>query len=66
LPSVNNAHDIPAAIAAITTAVNDGNLTCEDAAQLARLVESYAGSLKTYDLAVRLEAVEAEIGQTNL
>src|ERR1700691_5792774 len=61
LPSIKNARDISAAIAAITTAVNHGKLTCEDAAQLARLVESYASALKTYDLGVRLEAAEAEI-----
>ena len=66
LPSVNNVRDIPVAIAAITTAVNDGKLTSEDAAQLAHLLDSYASALKTHDLAVRLEALEAEIGEKNL
>ena len=66
LPSVNNARDIPVAVAAITNAVNDGKLTSVDAAQLVRLLESYSSAIAVYDLSVRLEAVEAEIGKRNL
>jgi hypothetical protein len=61
LPSIKNSHDIPDAMAAITTAVNDRRLTCEDAAHLARLLESFASAIHTHDLVVRLEALEAEI-----
>ena len=63
LPSVNSARDIPAAIAAVTTAVNEGKLTCEDAAQLGRLLESFAGAIKIHDFMERLEVMEAEVGR---
>lgn len=66
LPTIDSARDLPVAITAIVIAVNDGQLTFEDAEQLARLVNIFACAIKTYDLSVRLEAVEAEIRQENL
>jgi hypothetical protein len=61
LPAVNNVHDVVAAMAAITTGVNNGSLTVEEAGQLAHVLEGYARVLETYDLATRLEAIESQM-----
>src|SRR5215470_5947496 len=42
LPPVNDANDVVAAMAAITTAVNDGSLTAEEAGQLVHILNGYA------------------------
>jgi hypothetical protein len=60
LPAVNDAHDVVAGMAAITTAVNDGRLTAEEAGQLVQILNSYADALKTYDFATRIEALESK------
>ena len=41
LPAVNDVHDIVTAMAAITTGVNDGSLTAEEAGQLVHVLEGY-------------------------
>ena len=61
LPPVNEARDIAAAIAAITTAVNDGNLTAEEAGQLMQILNGYAKALETYDFAARIAALESQM-----
>ena len=61
LPAVNDAHDVVAAMAAITTAVNDGSLTAEEAGQLVHVLEGYAKALTTYDLATRIAALESQL-----
>ena len=61
LPAVNSANDLVTAMAAITTAVNEGCLTTEEAGQLVNILNSYAKILETHDLAARLEALEARI-----
>jgi hypothetical protein len=53
LPAVNDAHDVVAAMAAITTAVNDGSLTAEEAGQLVHILNGYTKALETRDLARR-------------
>jgi hypothetical protein len=61
LPAVNDAHDVVVAMAAITTAVNDGNLTAEEAGQLVHILNSYAKALETYDFATRIAALESQM-----
>jgi len=58
LPAVNDARDVVAAMAAITTAVNDGNLTAEEAGQLVHILNGYA-ALEIYDFAKRIAALES-------
>jgi hypothetical protein len=59
LPAINSVEEMPAAMAAVTSAVTEGKLTAEAALQFARLLESYAQVLKTHDFAARLDALEA-------
>ena len=61
LPAVKDARDIVAAMAAITTGVNDGNLTPEEAGQLVHILNGYAKALETYDLATRIAALESQM-----
>jgi hypothetical protein len=65
LPSIKSVHDIPAAMSGIITAVNDGRITAQEAGQLARVLESFAEAIKTYDTATRLEALEAQMKEAN-
>jgi hypothetical protein len=65
LPPISNARDIVVAMAAITTAVNDGTLTAEEADHLAHLIQSYAKAVETHDLSARLEAIEAQMKKGN-
>ena len=61
LPAVNDMHDIVTAMAAITTGVNNGSLTVEEAGQLVHILEGYAKVLETHDLATRLETLELQM-----
>ena len=61
LPAIKETQDIVAAMAAITTAVNNGNLTAEEAGHLVHLLEVHAKAIETYDLALRLERLEARM-----
>ena len=61
LPAVNDVHDVVTAMAAITTGVNDGSLTAEEAGQLVHVLEGYAKVLETYDLATRIAALESQL-----
>ena len=58
LPSINGVHDVRAAMAAVTMAVNNGDATAEEAAHLVHLFEAYAKIIATHDLHMRLEALE--------
>jgi hypothetical protein len=60
LPAVNNIHDVVAAMAAITTGVNNGSLTAEEAGQLVHILGGYAKILDTHDVTARLESLESE------
>src|SRR5262245_27769639 len=60
LPAVNDANDVVAAMAAITTAVNDGSLTAEEAGQLVQILDGYAKALKIFDFAARIAALESQ------
>ena len=48
-------------MAAITTGVNDGSLTAEEAGQLVNFVTAYVKILETHDHAARLEALESQM-----
>jgi hypothetical protein len=60
LPDINGVHDVKAAMAAITTAVNKGDVTAEEAAHLVHWFECYARIITSDDILVRLEALELE------
>jgi hypothetical protein len=60
LPSINGVHDIIAAMAAVATAVNNGDVTAEEAAHLVHWFEGYTKIITTHDIVVRLEALESE------
>jgi hypothetical protein len=64
LPAISNAHDVVAAMAAITTGISDGSLTAEEAGHLAHVLEGYAKAVTTYDLAVRLDSLESRMRKT--
>ena len=61
LPAVNNIHDVVTAMAAITTGVNDGSLTAEEAGQLVNFLNGYTKVLETHDLTARLETLESQM-----
>jgi len=63
LPAVKDANDIVVAMAALTTAVNDGRLTAEEAGQLVHILNGYAKVLETYGFATRI--VESQIKKAN-
>jgi hypothetical protein len=63
LPPINSVAGITAAMAAVITAVNDGKLAPATAGQLVHLIEGYAKAVAAYDVAARLDALEAEIGR---
>jgi len=61
LPAIKHTQDIVAAMAAITTAVNNGSLSPEEAGNLVRVLEGHAKAIETYDFAVRLDRLEAQL-----
>jgi len=63
LPPINGVHDIVPAMADITNALNNGNITDEEASHLAGFLKSYAQVIKTNDLAARVEKVELQVEQ---
>jgi hypothetical protein len=61
LPAINEARDIAAAMAATTTAVNDGTLTAEEAGQLVHILNGCAKAFEIYDFATRIAALESQM-----
>jgi hypothetical protein len=66
LPAINGVHDLIAAMSAISTAVNNGDLTAEEATQVIQWFESCAKIFTIYDFAVRLETLETEMKKKGL
>jgi hypothetical protein len=64
IPAIKQPTDIVAAMAAITTAVNSGDLTAEEAGHLVHLLEVHVKAIETYDLAVRVDRIEARMSPT--
>src|SRR5215211_4476584 len=58
IPPLNSAADASRAAAAIVTAVASGELTPSEAAELGRLVESYARTLEATEFEERLTALK--------
>jgi len=52
-------------MAAITTAVNDGRLTAEEAGQLMHILNGYTKALETHDLATRIAALESQLKKSS-
>ena len=48
-------------MATITTALNNGDITAEEAGQLVNVLNAYVNVLEKYDLATRLAALESEM-----
>ena len=61
LPDINGVQDLVAAMAKITTAVNNGDLTAEEAAHLVHCYEGYGRMFAIYDLEVRLKTIESRM-----
>lgn len=60
LPPIETAKDLPTAMASITQAVADGDLTLLEAAEASRLVENYARTVEVTEVMARLDALEQE------
>jgi hypothetical protein len=58
MPAITSIEDAPKAMAAITTAVACGEITATEAADVAKLVETYVRSVEASDLEKRLRAIE--------
>jgi hypothetical protein len=68
IPPLRSADDASKAMAAITTRVAGGDLTPAEAAELARMIETYLRTLETAEIERRLEMLEQQqsIGRTQL
>ena len=60
LPELGSAADASKAMAAITTAVANGELTPDEAGELSRLVESYVKAIEATEIERRLQALEEQ------
>jgi len=58
MPAIAAIEDAPTAMAAITSAVANGDITVTEAADVARLVETYVRAVEASDLEKRLRAIE--------
>jgi hypothetical protein len=61
LPPIRNAADITGAMAAITDAVAQGNLTPGEGERLGRLIETFLRALEASDFEIRLNALESSL-----
>ena len=60
IPELNSAADAAKAMAAITTAVAQGELTPAEAGELSRLVECYVKAIEVTEIERRLQALEEQ------
>ena len=60
LPPITNPADAVTVLAAITTAVSDGDITPMEASELSKVVDSYTRAVETRDIVARLDRLEAE------
>ncbi len=58
LPSIHSAKDLPSAIASITQAVAEGELTLSEAAEASRLIENFAKAIEITELSRRVDTLE--------
>lgn len=59
IPPVKTAADLPGALAAITAAVASGELTTDEGAAFASLLDAQRRGIETADLAARIEVLES-------
>ena len=59
MPAVVDAHDLPAAMAAVSAAMSAGELTPEEATAVSAVLETHRRVIDTHDLAERITALEA-------
>ena len=64
LPPINSVQDLISVMATVSTAVNNGELTAEEAAHIVHLLEGYGKIFTIYDIAARLEALETQMKET--
>jgi hypothetical protein len=62
LPAVNTAGDVLAALGATVKAMADGDITPDEAATVAGVLEVKRRAIETVELAVRLEVIEKQLG----
>ena len=62
LPTVNTAGDVLAALGATVKAMADGDITPDEAATVAGVLEVKRRAIETVELAVRLEVIEKQLG----
>jgi hypothetical protein len=60
LPAIKNVRDLVSAIGKVTTAVNNGQLTAEEAVHMIHLFEGYGRIFTFHDFEVRLQALEMQ------
>ena len=60
LPPITNPADAVTVLAAITSAVSDGEITPMEASELSKVVDSYTRAVETRDIVTRLDRLEAE------
>ena len=65
LPPMACAADLPRATESVLAAVADGSLTPSEATAVAGLLEAHRRALETSDLAIRIEALEANRSAEN-
>jgi hypothetical protein len=63
LPKMNEARDAVSASAAIVAAVASGDLTPSEAAELSKVIDSYARTLQTVEIEERLSKLEKAIAK---
>ena len=61
MPNLSNVAEAPRALAAITEAASNGELTISEAGELARLVDSYVRAIEATELDSRLRALEQSV-----
>lgn len=62
LPKITSAGDAANAMGTVIANVADGNLTAEEAAGVAGLIEGYVKTLEARDLEARIKALEQKVG----
>ena len=60
LPPIASPADAVTVLAAITSAVSDGEITPMEASELSKVVDSYTRAVETRDIVARLDRLEAE------
>jgi Family of unknown function (DUF5681) len=63
MPKIETVSDAPSVMAALTSAIADGEITASEAAEIARLVDVFVRSIEASDLDKRLRAIEQAVAK---